>query len=219
MLLSSLIRGCKLENDSVKIKLPIQKGLLEMLLFEVERKFDDTIQPYLESLYKTILSLGYYGMLRVGEMTDSPHNVRASNVHVAYNKDKIQLVLYTSKTHGRESRPQKVKISAVETKVKVNRFFCPFKLVLQYMQLRGSYDDDDEPFFIFKDRSPIKAHQLRYMIRQLLSNLNLEGALYDVHSLRIGRTCDLHKFGYSIDQIKAMGRWKSNAVFRYLKNY
>ena len=47
VLLSSLVRGCSLVNDRVKTRLPIQKGLLEMLLFEIERKYNvKNPQPY-----------------------------------------------------------------------------------------------------------------------------------------------------------------------------
>ena len=86
------------------------------------------------------------------------------------------------------------------------------------MSRRGPYIEESEHFFVFADKTPVKPHQLRQVLRALLDRINLEGNLYDVHSFRIGRTCDLEKFGYSVDQIKAMGRWKSNAVYRYLKN-
>ena len=218
VLLSSLVKSCKLENDRVKIRLPIQKGLLEILLFELERVYDS--QPYLELLLKTMFSLAYYGMLRVGEITSSPHNIKACNVHVGNNKDKIMLVLYTSKTHGEESGPQKIRISAAPMKGNKtdNKLFCPFKTVIKYMDTRGPYLSEQEPFFILSDRSAVKPNQLRTFIRNVLDKVNLDSLLYDVHSFRIGRTCDLVKFGYSIEQIKAMGRWKSNAVYRYLKN-
>ena len=85
------------------------------------------------------------------------------------------------------------------------------------MVMRGEYQDD-EPFFVYSDGSSVKPYQVRKLLRSLLNALDLNGSLYDVHSFRIGRTCDLEKFGYSVDQIKSMGRWKSNAVYRYLKN-
>ena len=220
MLLSSLIRGCQLENDSVKIRLPIQKGLFEMLLFEMERKFGGSSpQPYLEIMYKAIFCLGYYGMLRVGEMTLGPHTVKAGNIHVGHNKDEILIVLYTSKTHGKESGPQKVKISARSGRHMDKQFFCPFKSVIDYMLHRGNYDRDEEQFFVFADGSPVRPNNLRCVLRSLLDALDLNSQLYDVHSFRIGRTCDLFKYGYSIEQIKAMGRWKSNAVYKYLKTW
>ena len=223
--LSSLVKSCKLENDKVKIRLPIQKGLLEMLLFEISRKFgEEENQPYLETLYHAIFCLGYYGMLRVGEMTLGDHTAKACNVHIGNNKDKILIVLYTSKTHGEESGPKKIKVSAVPVPSQSDRnnrnkkFFCPVAAVIHFMNIRGCYYDVHEQFFIFKDKSPVKPCHLRSVLRNLLDRLGLDSSLYDVHSFRIGRTCDLEKFGYSIDQIKAIGRWKSNAVYKYLKN-
>ena len=203
-----------------------------MLLFEIQRFYghDHNQQPYLEILYKAMFSLAYYGLLRVGEITYSPHVLKACNIHVGHNKDKLQLVLYSSKTHCKESSPQKIKISAVKPANKTvqgykpktkttNSHFCPVKLVTKYMGIRGSYQQLDKQFFIFADGTPVKDSNLRTTLRNLLNSLGLDGSLYDVHSFRIGRTSDLEKYGYSIDQIKAIGRWKSNAVYRYLKNH
>ena len=220
VLLSSLVRSCRLENDTVKTRLPIQKGLLEMILFEIDRFYiNKKNQPYLAVLFKAIFCLGYYGMLRVGELSYSDHSIKACNIHVGNNKDKILIVLYSSKTHGKESIPQKVKISALPTANLENKIiFCPFKLVTHYMDCRGDYLTDDEQFFVFSDKSPVKPQHIRTTLRTLLSNLNLDPKLYDVHSLRGGRTVDLAKFNYNIERIKTMGRWRSNAVYRYLRN-
>ena len=101
-----------------------------MILFEIKRKWDtsNNPQPYLVILYQAIFCLGYYGMLRVGELAMSNHSVKACNIHVGNNKDKILIVLYTSKTHGRESRPQKVKISALPMLGKRrDKYFCHSK--------------------------------------------------------------------------------------------
>ena len=93
ILLESLIKACKLENDTVKCRLPIQVGLLELLLFELQRVFAN--QPYLKSLYKAIFSIMYYGLMRICEVTvtSSNHTVRAKDLHIGRNKDKILIVL------------------------------------------------------------------------------------------------------------------------------
>ena len=52
VLLNTLAKACKLVNDKVKTRLPIQNKLLELLLFEIERLYDS--QPYLETMYKTL---------------------------------------------------------------------------------------------------------------------------------------------------------------------
>ena len=220
-LLNSLVKSCQLVNDRVKIRLPIQKGLMEMMLFEIHRYFNLKVQPYLELLFKTMFILSYYGMLRVSEITESQHTLKACNVHVGNNKDKILLVLYSSKTHGDESGPQKIKISAVGTPDRrlSNSNFCPFTMVVDYMKMRGPYQTATDPFFFYSDNTVVKPTQFRNTLRTILDNLNLDSSLYDVHRFRSGRTCDLAKFGYSIEQIKAMGRWKSNAVYKYLKNW
>ena len=141
MALSALIRGMRSCNDTVKVRLPIKTKLLEMLLFEVDRHFGQKGQLYLAVLYQTIFALAYYGMMGVGEISTSDHTLKACNVHVGCNKKKILLVLYSSKTHSKESRPLNIKISAVEQHMKQERFFCPFDLTRSYLRLRGSYVD------------------------------------------------------------------------------
>ena len=153
IVLGSLVKACKLTNDRVKTRLPIQIRLLEILLFEIERLFDK--QPYLEILYKTMLIVGYYGMLRVGEITTGSHPVRAKDVHIGSNKNKILLILYTSKTHGYGSKPQKVKIEQNLAIKPGKRYFCPFTISRQYLHQRGNYKSDNEPFFVFSNRDPI----------------------------------------------------------------
>ena len=162
VLLNSLTKACKLLNDKARTRLPIHCSLLEMILFELERKFLNQI--YLECLYNSMFMLCYYGMMRVGEVTKSPHALKAKNVHLATNKDKLLLVLYSSKTHDKSKRPQKIKITSnrldVKTEIFVHRHFCPFKILRQYLRLRGNYQEDQEQFLIFRDRQPVMAQHV-----------------------------------------------------------
>ena len=50
-------------------------------------------------------------MFRIGELAMGVHSIRAKDVHISSNKNKILIVLYTSKTHGEESPPQKIKLT------------------------------------------------------------------------------------------------------------
>ena len=213
--LDMLVRSCKLINDCLNPWLPIQFGMLELLLFELERVMRK--QPYLEILHKAIIALSYYGLMWVGEISDSPHNVKAVNIHVAQNKRKILIISYTSKTNSKANYPQEIKISGDEENGKYKKFFCPFKLLRAYIKARPNVIDNDEPFFIYSDRSPIRADTLRQLLRDLISNLNLQPHLYNFQSLRIGRATDLMKFGFPVEKIKKMGRWKSNVVYKYIR--
>ena len=159
------------------------------MLFETNRILAD--QPFLQLLYKTIFATMYYGLLRVGEATSSEHVIKAENVHIAQNKRKILLVLFTSKTHGRGNKPQEVKITAIDSKLKLH--FCPFQLLRTYLKLRGDYDNSREQFFIFRDKQPVLPSHVRNMLLRVLVNLNLNPKVYGTHSFHIGRSCDLIK--------------------------
>ena len=218
-LLHTLTRTCKINNDSVRTHLPIHRGLMEMILFEIERQY--SMQPYLSLMYKTLFALAYYGLLRVGELTRSSHTIKARDIHVGQNKEKILIYLYSFKTHNEGARLQKVKITGLSHQgqqlQREKAFFCPFKLTRDYMKLQENYVDNKEPFFLFRDKSSLLPKHMRSTLKRMLHNLNIEETLYDTHSMHIGRSLDLTKFGYTIEQVKLIGRWKSNAVYKYIR--
>ena len=225
ILLKSITRACKLTNDRVKTRLPIHLKLLEVLLFEVERLF--ATQPYLCTLYQALLSMAYYGLFRIGELVNSDHVAKAKDVLIAVNKRKLLFILFSSKTHGKESRPQKIKIAEAKRIEKSPggpavttpfRHFCPFDLATKFLRARGvDYYSVSEPFFVYRDHSPVEAEDVRKTLATLLKQINLNPTFYSFHSLRAGRVTDMAKWGFTVDQIKQIGRWKSNAVYRYLK--
>ena len=103
VLTNTFTKACRQVNDRAFIRLPIHCGLLEVLLFEIKRKFAS--QPYLESLYLALFAIGYYGLLRVGEITLGPHVIKAKNIFISHSKLKLLIILYTSKTHNQGLRP------------------------------------------------------------------------------------------------------------------
>ena len=214
ILLTALTKACKLKNDCVTSRLPIQSKLLDMILFEVQRHFDT--QPFLSCLYKSILAMGFHGLLRIGELTQGDHVVLAKNVYIALKKPKIMLVLYSSKTHSKANLPQKIKITAQRENDGI-RNFCPFQLIRQYLKLRGTYQQENEQFFVFRDKQPVKPENARTVLKTCITKLGLDHKFYNFHSLRIGKATQMLKNNFSIEEIKRAGRWRSNAVYKYLK--
>ena len=221
--LNILIRGCKYQNNVIKTRMPIGKNLLEAILFELERIYPD--QPYLEILYKAIFILAYYGLFRIGKLVsvNSDHAIKACNVHIGRDKDKILVVLFSSKTHGKASRLQQVKISAISNRSSCTsntkfKFFCPFQVARTYLKLHGSFLSDDDPFFLFKDGSHITAHAVRKVLKSCLNRLNMDSSLFNTQSFCIGCVTQLFKSGYTVDQIKQARCWESNAIYKYLRN-
>ena len=201
MFLSTLSRACKLSNDCVTIRLPIHAKLLEVILFELSQIFHS--QPYLEVLYQTLFALVYYMLFWVSELTTGGHPILARDVHIAHNKEKILVILRSSKTHGRESYPQKVKITAHPDHFQW--FFCLFQTARRFLSCRGNYLNDIEPFFVFRNHIPVKPQQARETLKKALINLNIDFKLYNFHSFRIGRSSDMIKWGATIEQVKLAG--------------
>ena len=155
--------------------------------------FYDTPQPYLESLYKGLIGTAYYGLLRIGEVTQGPHVITAPNVQIGTNKKKLLFILESSKTHGRDEPPQIVKISA-ENKHGSNgdtdfedSEFCPFSILRDYINRRKPYKSKNEQFFVFADRTPVKPVHFRMLLKELMKKCKLNPANYSCcHGMRAG---------------------------------
>ena len=217
---------CKLENDQARIRFLIHRDLLSILIKGFTKKFNNKNhqQPYLECLYKAIFITTYFGLFRIGEVTDSTHVVKVKDVHIADNKPKILFMLHTSKIHNRGDKPQIIKLSATKSSIKTHKvtgqeICCPFTILQAYLKIRRSYKSVEEQFFVFRDRSPVTPVQFRNVLKSILRSEGFDERFYSGHSFRIGRSQDLWKMGLSIDQIRKLGRWseKSNVVYTYLK--
>ena len=177
-LLSSLTHACRLKNDCFKARLPIRWGMLSILLDTAHKHFLDINQPFLDSLYRTVLSTMYFGLLRISEVAEGAHQILARDVHIGDNKRKFLLILRSSKTLFKNMHPQSIKISSKKLEkqkrvtCQVNNEFhglpCPYQPLKQYAVLCGGYLCDNEPFFVFADKSPLKLSQLRSCLWLLL---------------------------------------------------
>ena len=52
----------------------------------------------------------YYGLFRIGEIAFGEHTIKACDIHIGDEGEKILVILHSSKTHGKADRPQEVKI-------------------------------------------------------------------------------------------------------------
>ena len=204
------------------MRIPIRKHLIKLILSALNVILDQ--QPYLRVLYKALIVTAYFGLFHIGELTHSDHVVKASDVHIGINKKKLLFVLRSSKTHCKGSKPQLIKISATPGDLDKaaasirNIQVCPFSLLKEYLNCRKKKINNREQFFVFKDRSPVKPHHLRNILKQAIKMIGLNYRLYNSHGLRSGRSLDLQKAGISVETIKKLGRWKSNTVYTYLSN-
>ena len=160
-LLSSLTRACKLNNDVIRTWFPIQRNLFGMLVQKCYSTLCEVQQVYLANMYRALFTAAYFGMLRIGEVTSGNHPIKAIDVHIGQNKKNLLFVLRTSKTHTLGDKPQLIKITVRENTQLQNRstdeYLCPFTIIRKFIAMRPSCRQAvTEPFFIFRDRSPVK---------------------------------------------------------------
>lgn len=210
--LASIVRTSKLKNNRVHNRMPVNRRMLRDLLDAVNIRYDD--QPYLRAMYRCLFMLAYYGLLRIGELTKGTHLILAQDVHMSNNwKRKIQLVLRSSKTHGRGDRPQIItipnKVDEAEIYALQGTKYCPFAILQEYLIVRGNYKQDSDQFFVFSDASAVKDSQFRTVIKATVKLAGYQNKIYSAHSFRAGRADDLRNDGIELCTIQKIGRWKS----------
>ena len=149
-LISAMTKACCLRNDKIHHKFPIKRNLLHAMYDQLPNVFPD--QMYLVVLYRAMFLMAYYVLLQICEITDtkSGHALKAVDVHIGRNKNKILLILHSSKTHTKGSKPQLIKIedSSCGTEGR-NGKYCPFLALREYIRLRRSVRNEDEQFFVY----------------------------------------------------------------------
>ena len=152
-------------------------------------------QPYLLTLYRALFCTAYFGLLRIGEVTKSSHTLKAADVHIGTNKNKLLLILHSSKTHTKGDIPQMIKIASMPQTQKhadkvnwTNRGLCPFTFMKMYLEIRLSSLNIHEEFFVFSDRSPVLPAQARNLLNTVIGRLGLDSSLYTFHGLEDGQS-------------------------------
>ena len=164
-LLNSLTRACKIHNDHIELKFPIHKRMMMSLVRKVGAFFRKQNQEYLACLYQAFFITAYYGLFRVGELTENEggHAIAARDVHIATNKNKILFILRSSKMHNKGDFSQTVTISGV-----TGSDCCPFKILGKYLSMRPTRKNNLEQFFVFRSRMPVMAAHFRSTLKKVM---------------------------------------------------
>ena len=164
-------------------------------------------------MYVALFLTMYFGLFRIGKVTQSPQVVLAQNVHVGMNKNKLLFVLYTSKTHNKGSKPQTIKISIESC---TNQLCCPFQGIKKFIAIWKKFINNEQ-FFIFRDRSPVMSAHFRAVLAKSIKWNQLNPSSYSSQGFRASRSSDLLDIGLSVETIKKFGHRRSSAVYTYLR--
>ena len=184
--------------------------ITQFILFRLLQAMDKVITlPYHIALIRAMLAVAFYGLLRIGEISRQKNGVVCINLNqVKIFDDRIVITIQNFK-HNKDNQPFDIVLH------KQKSLACPYELLLNYLAVRGS---NPGPLFSFIDGKGVTRNFFNSKLKLGLEFIGLDVTRYKSHSLRIGGASYLSGLGLSDLQIKIMGRWRSDAFLRYIRN-
>lgn len=211
-LVSLSLSGLSKSAPALDARLPITIPVLNKLLSSVSCVF---ISHYDVLLWRAMLSLAFFAFLRIGEFTvkiaSEIPTISFKSIHINPScLDQGMSVIFSKFKHSTLARPFILQIP-------LQRDFnlCPVVHVAAYLSVRASAEG---AFFVHADGNPIKTSTFRDSLNILLKANSLDPSFYKGHSFRIGGASWAAEKGYSDSQIRILGRWKSDAFKKYIRN-
>jgi integrase len=188
-----------------RIRLPLTSDILARIIPRVSNDKDGLN-------LKAALCVAFAGFLRSGEFTwetwgPSSSRSHLARKHVKFNKNgSITLTLPTSKTDPYR-RGTNIQLSQAIS------ILCPVRALSTL--LRAQPKQPDDPLFSLAD-GPFNRSFLIGKIKELLLRAGIDASNFSGHSLRKGAAVSAAACGISKEEIKLLGRWKSDAVDVYI---
>lgn len=199
---------------SCDIRLPISRPVLHEIVGSLHHTNSSAFQRI---LFSAMFLMAFYGFFRIGELAAKSANagdsvVQYNNMRFLTQRGIIRMVkiTITNFKHNTNSRPFDILIEREDSLP-----MCPVQAMVDYCKLRGSKAG---PLFCQADSSPITAGQFNAELRRCLLFCGLDTSRYKGHSFRIGAACHAAEKGFSDAQIRALGRWKSDAFKLYIRS-
>lgn len=209
-LIGKIMAALHKNSPCVDKRQPITLPLLQKLISDLPTTQDCAYQV---ALYSAMYSLAYFACLRVGELVNSNNKSNTLQLNqvtqLSCNGETTAIRIYFLQyKHSGGEKP------VLEIKVHGDGRYCPVKLLQKYLNLRPS---SPGPLFLTSLGKPISRQQFSKVLTSSVQFRSLDPSAYNTHSFRIGRCSDMMSQGFSDAQIRAVGRWKSDAYKRYIR--
>ncbi|XP_066439217.1 treacle protein-like isoform X1 [Eleutherodactylus coqui] len=200
-----VIRGWKKEKTRVDKRRPITFSLLVRLLELLESVCDNSSEAL---LFRAAFSVAFFAALRIGELVPASKNKPGGLRHndVIPSGESLRVCIRKSKT-DMYGRGEWLAINSLGSK------WCPVATVREYMSSRNICDQ----FFVHAQGTPLTRFQFSAVFRSSLRAAGLNASEFGTHSFRIGAATMADAHGMKEEDVKRLGRWKSQAYKSYIR--
>jgi len=202
-LLARVMRGIQRAPGTRRTRLPITTGLLRQLCQRLATIQGRALQDRL--MLSAAFTLAFHGFLRCGELVD----LSLDDLIISSDGSAITITLRRSKTDVNGKGTSILVGASPDTGI------CPVVAVSRYLDIRGRAHG---PLFIDCKGCQLTKTALSAELSSLLPLCNVPSSTgYANHSFRIGAATSAAMAGTPEYVIRHMGRWKSDAVLRYIR--
>lgn len=195
-------------NKTIKYRRPLTIDLLNKLLSTLD------LSDYNTRVYATMLTVGVYCLLRIGEICKTSTNrvdkfIR--NKDIAFKPGYVEFTLWNTKT---DFERKGVKKCIIKTKAR----FCPFDLVHKLKVVKLTKTGPNEPFFTLANGKAVSKFLLVKFLRQKMATTfpAIDSSEWSGISLRKGGATSALRAGISGEIIQKMGNWRSEVYKCYI---
>lgn len=207
-IVKKLMEGFKRLQSCKDSRAPITEDILQKVCHSLSSV---CYNQYEMALFKAVFCIAYFGLFRIGELvyTDQRqihHALRFDDVKL--KADRLIVRLRISKTH-QYGNPLFLHVQSNPDKT-----ICPVTAMHDYLKFRTSLQGN---LFCHANGLPLTRYQFGAILSKSITHIGLQSRYYKSHSFRIGRATSLAMKGVSSEQIKKLGRWKSDAFSKYIR--
>ena len=179
---------------------PITTSILSAMINNLQESYP----AYDCSLLRCTFILAHTFALRLSEFSKSPHNLQLHQIVINGH----QLSVKFSSFKHTKSYPLTHTVSE-----NPNSNLCAVKAARIYLSRRGN---EPGPFFI-RYGQPLTSYFVNNELKKSLQSCGINPTNFSSHSFRIGAASTWAENGLSESQLKARGRWSSDALKHYIR--
>jgi hypothetical protein len=208
-----VLKGIRKTNSFTRSKrVPVTIDVLNTMIHVLAKGW---FGPYLDTMFKAIFLMAFFGFMRCGEFT-SPNDNFCFKSGLALLD--IQLQSTSLNITLRRSKTDPCGKGVIIQLFPQGNDLCPIRAVQDYLKLRSTVDNHPKaPFFLMPSLKPLTRSDFVTHLQSVLQCIGRAGDNIQPHSFRIGAATTAAAAKVPDHVIKILGRWSSDTYQRYIR--